>query len=74
LGLDQNIITIIGVFVFFLKIFAFIFLFMWIRWTLPRFRYDQLMHLGWKSLIPIALINMLVTGLVEAWQNGWFSN
>jgi len=48
--------------------------FMWIRWSLPRFRYDQLMHLGWKSLIPIALINMLVTGLVEAWQNGWFSN
>lgn len=69
-----NTLAILGFLVFFAKIFFFIFVFMWIRWSLPRFRYDQLMHLGWKSLIPIALINMLVTGLVEAWQNGWFSN
>ncbi|MBP7477860.1 MAG: NADH-quinone oxidoreductase subunit H, partial [Chitinophagales bacterium] len=48
----------------FLKIIFFIMLFMWIRWTLPRFRYDQLMHLGWKSLIPLAIINMLITGAV----------
>jgi NADH-quinone oxidoreductase subunit H len=40
----------------------FIFVFMWIRWTLPRFRYDQLMHLGWKSLIPLAILNMVLTG------------
>ena len=39
-----------------------IIVFMWIRWTIPRFRYDQLMHLGWKSLIPLALINLLITG------------
>jgi NADH-quinone oxidoreductase subunit H len=44
------------------KTFFFIFVFMWIRWTLPRFRYDQLMHLGWKSLIPLAILNMLLTG------------
>jgi NADH-quinone oxidoreductase subunit H len=44
------------------KSFFFIFVFMWIRWTLPRFRYDQLMHLGWKSLIPLAILNMLLTG------------
>lgn len=62
LGLAQNWITIIGVLVFFLKIFAFIFFFMWIRWTIPRFRYDQLMRLGWQVIMPIALINIFITG------------
>lgn len=57
---------LIGTLVFFAKIFAFIFFFMWVRWTIPRFRYDQLMHLGWKVLIPIAIINVIVTGLVIA--------
>jgi NADH-quinone oxidoreductase subunit H len=47
-----------------LKIVAFIFLFMWIRWTIPRFRYDQLMNLGWKTMIPLALFNLVVTGAV----------
>jgi NADH-quinone oxidoreductase subunit H len=46
------------------KIVFFLFLFMWVRWTIPRFRYDQLMRLGWKILIPLALFNMLVTGIV----------
>ena len=48
--------------VMFGKVLFFIFVFMWIRWTLPRFRYDQLMHLGWKTLIPLAILNMLLTG------------
>lgn len=62
LGLSPNAITIIGTIVFFAKIFFFIFFFMWVRWTLPRFRYDQLMHLGWKSLIPLAILNLMITG------------
>lgn len=61
---NQNVVAVLGVIAFFLKIFAFIFFFMWIRWTLPRFRYDQLMRLGWKILIPLALINILGTGAV----------
>lgn len=44
------------------KIVSFIFVFMWIRWTIPRFRYDQLMDLGWKTMIPLALVNLILTG------------
>lgn len=62
--LGETTTTIISIFVFLGKTFFGIFLFMWIRWTLPRFRYDQLMHLGWKTFIPLALINLLVTGAV----------
>src|SRR5690606_7548928 len=54
-GLSQNWITIIGVFVFFAKILAFIFFFMWFRWTIPHFRYDHSIILGWHGLIPITL-------------------
>lgn len=56
---------LMGAVVIFAKTFFFIFVFMWIRWTLPRFRYDQLMHLGWKILIPLAILNMLLTGAVS---------
>lgn len=56
--------SIIGVLVLLGKAIGFILFFMFIRWTIPRFRYDQLMNLGWKSLIPLALINMLITGAV----------
>ena len=55
---------LIGMGVLFLKIFAFIFFFMWVRWTVPRFRYDQLMNLGWKVLIPLAIANIVITGIV----------
>jgi len=55
---------LIGMGVLFLKIFAFIFFFMWVRWTVPRFRYDQLMNLGWKILIPLAIANIVITGIV----------
>ena len=72
LGLSQNWITIIGVVVFFAKIFAFIFFFMWIRWTLPRFRYDQLMNLGWKVLIPLAIANIVLTGVITIINDTFF--
>lgn len=62
LGLSANLVTILGVLFFFGKIFFFIFFFMWIRWTIPRFRYDQLMRLGWQVLIPLALANIIITG------------
>ena len=55
-----------------IKIVFFIFLFMWIRWTIPRFRYDQLMNLGWKTMIPLALFNMVITGaLILLKAQGW---
>lgn len=63
-ALGHNLMTLIGVGAFFGKILFFIFFFMWVRWTIARFRYDQLMNLGWKSLIPLAIANILVTGAV----------
>jgi len=59
-----NAANIIGIAVLFIKICAFIFFFMWVRWTIPRFRYDQLMRLGWQGLIPLAIANIVITGLV----------
>ncbi|MCW3463249.1 NADH-quinone oxidoreductase subunit NuoH [Chitinophaga nivalis] len=64
LGLSPNMLTVLGFLALFIKTLLFIFLFMWVRWTIPRFRYDQLMRLGWKVLIPLALANMLITGAV----------
>jgi len=64
LGLANNVLSIFGVVFLFAKIIFFIFFFMWIRWTLPRFRYDQLMDLGWKKLIPLSIFNILLTGAI----------
>jgi NADH-quinone oxidoreductase subunit H len=64
-----NWLAVAGIICFMIKIVIFIFLFMWIRWTVPRFRYDQLMNLGWKKLIPLALVNMLVTGAIILWAH-----
>jgi NADH-quinone oxidoreductase subunit H len=50
---------------FLIKSFVFLYVFIWIRATLPRYRYDQLMRLGWKMLIPLAIANLLVTGIVK---------
>ena len=58
-----NIGNVIGIFALFVKLCFFIFFFMWIRWTIPRFRYDQLMNLGWKILIPLSIVNIIITGI-----------
>ena len=62
---DGNALAILGVVFLFAKIIFFIFFFMWIRWTIPRFRYDQLMNLGWKILIPLSILNILLTGFIS---------
>jgi NADH-quinone oxidoreductase subunit H len=61
LGLSQNIVGLITIAVFMLKTGFFVFLFIWVRWTVPRFRYDQLMNLGWKALLPLSILNLMVT-------------
>ncbi len=67
--LNINVAAILGALALFVKILFFIFVFMWVRWTIPRFRYDQLMNLGWKGLIPIALVNMLITAALILFLN-----
>jgi NADH-quinone oxidoreductase subunit H len=61
---DPNTLALLGTAFLFAKIFFFIFFFMWVRWTLPRFRYDQLMRLGWKVMIPLSILNIFLTGMV----------
>jgi len=68
--LSPNLAAVLGLLSLMLKVIFFIFLFMWVRWTVPRFRYDQLMNLGWKKLVPLALLNMLVTGALILWRSG----
>ncbi len=70
IGLSSNAIALLGVGFFFIKILFFIFLFMWVRWTIPRFRYDQLMKLGWEILIPLSIVNIIITGLVILIKEG----
>ena len=70
--IGQNWTALLEFFALFAKILGFIFLFMWVRWTVPRFRYDQLMNLGWKALLPLALLNMLATGAISLLKhNNW---
>jgi NADH-quinone oxidoreductase subunit H len=72
--------VLLSVLIFLAKVLAFLFFFMWIRWTLPRFRYDQLMSLGWKFMLPLALAYIVISasailaldyaGLARGWQFG----
>jgi len=62
------VIALLPVFWFVLKVFAFLCLYVWVRGTLPRFRYDQLMSFGWKFLVPLAIANILATSLWYAFR------
>ncbi|MSO19048.1 MAG: NADH-quinone oxidoreductase subunit NuoH [Acidobacteria bacterium] len=62
--------TVLPLLWFFLKVLAFLFVYVWIRGTLPRFRYDQLMAFGWKFLLPLALANMVLTSFIQAVRYG----
>jgi len=67
-GLDQPATTLMGgvvhIGIFLAKLFGLIVFFIWVRWMLPRFRYDQLMDLGWRRFIPLALANIVMTAIV----------
>ena len=62
-AVSQWAYVLLGVSSFSIKVLVFCFVFMQIRWTLPRFRYDQLMRLGWKGLLPLSLANVVVSAL-----------
>ncbi len=63
---------VLGVVYFIIKVFILIFIFMWIRFTLPRFRYDQLMRFGWKFLLPAAIVNVIITATLALLWPGVF--
>ncbi len=69
--LPSLLVTILGVLAFLVKLGIFCWLQILIRWTLPRLRYDQLMNLGWKRLLPIALVNVAVTAVLALLLQGW---
>ena len=59
--------ALVGIGAMVVKMFAIIFFFMWVRWSIPRFRYDQLMNLGWKVLLPLGIINIVLTALEKTY-------
>ncbi len=64
LQLPSGIVVIVQILAFVVKVAFMLFVFQWVRWTVPRFRYDQLMDLGWKVMLPLALANVIATGIV----------
>jgi NADH-quinone oxidoreductase subunit H len=60
-GLSPMLMTIVGLLAFALKVVGLLFVFIWVRWSIPRFRYDQLMNLGWKVLLPLGILNIVLT-------------
>jgi NADH-quinone oxidoreductase subunit H len=59
------VVAVVQIAAFVAKLGFFLFLYVWVRWTIPRFRYDQVMRLGWKTLLPLALFNIFITGAVS---------
>ena len=53
---------------FLIKVFLILFFYVWMRWTLPRYRYDQLMEFGWKWLLPVAVLNLIATAALVLWM------
>jgi len=64
--LNPFVMGIISIAIFLAKVLFMIFFFMWVRWTVPRFRYDQVMRIGWRGLLPLSLLNLVVYALVIA--------
>lgn len=65
MGLPELAVSVIQILAFVLKTVGFLFFFIWVRWSIPRFRYDQLMNLGWKVLLPLGIANVMITALVK---------
>jgi NADH-quinone oxidoreductase subunit H len=63
-GLSPMVTSLLQVLAFCLKVGFLIFFFIWVRWSLPRFRYDQLMNLGWKVMLPLSIANIIVTAII----------
>lgn len=69
LGGSRNLLALVQLGVFFAKVYTFLLVYVWIRWTLPRFRFDQLMRMAWRNLTPLALMNLVVTAvLLYFWE------
>lgn len=65
-GLPPMLVSILQVLTFCIKVAFMVFFFIWVRWSVPRFRYDQLMNLGWKVMLPLSILNIIVTAIVVA--------
>jgi len=70
ISLPQNVFltALLPIFWFVFKVFCFLFLYVWVRGTLPRFRYDQLMNFGWRWLMPLAILNIVATSFWLAFR------
>lgn len=66
----QNLVALVQVGAFVAKLLVFMIIFVWVRWTIPRFRFDQLLRLAWGSLIPIGLVNLIITAAILYWKGG----
>jgi len=66
LSFEQNalFVMLLQILSFIIKVFLMNFVFVWVRWTFPRFRYDQTQHLGWKILLPLALLNIFISAII----------